>query len=171
MEQGELKRKLEEKNKEDEQKRKEKSTSFILMDNWGGWQPPCISTGLEESFGYAYGLRNTKQRKEQEDKFKTQPKPLPSKETIQPKEIIIKNPSIPGGYIANDEPEEEGVMIPKKYKSQKAPEINKVPESSTHKKQSPVKNKVEEENKVCLKKEEQIVKRPPVKKMMRTQLL
>ncbi|MBW0547628.1 hypothetical protein O181_087343, partial [Austropuccinia psidii MF-1] len=104
------------------------------MDDWGDWQPPCISTGLEEPFGYAYGLRNTKQRKEQEEKLKTQSQQLPSKETIQPKETIIKNPRIPGGYIENVEPEEERVMITAKYKSQKAPEIYKVPESSTPKK-------------------------------------
>ncbi|MBW0496529.1 hypothetical protein O181_036244 [Austropuccinia psidii MF-1] len=132
------------------------------MNNWGYWQPPCISTGLGEHFGYAYGLRNTKKRKEQEDKSQTQTKPLPSKETIQPKEIIVKNPRIPGGYIENDEPEEERVMITKKYNSQKAPEINKVPESSTPKNQSPVQNKVEEEKKVSLIKEK-IIKRPPVK--------
>ncbi|MBW0537999.1 hypothetical protein O181_077714 [Austropuccinia psidii MF-1] len=113
-EKEELKRKLEEKTKEEEQKKKDKSTAFISMDDWGNWQPPCISTGLEEPLGYAYGLRNTKQRKEQEYKLKTQSQPLHSKETIQPKEKIIKKPSIPGGYIENDEPEEERVMIPTK---------------------------------------------------------
>ncbi|MBW0526952.1 hypothetical protein O181_066667 [Austropuccinia psidii MF-1] len=133
------------------------------MDDWGDWQPPCISTGLEEPLGYAYGLRNTKQRKEQEEKLKTKSQQLPSKETIQPKETIIKKPSIPGGYIENDEPKEERVMIPTKYKSQKSPEINKLPEPSTPKTQTPLKNKLEQENKVILKKEEQLIKRPPVK--------
>ncbi|MBW0493446.1 hypothetical protein O181_033161 [Austropuccinia psidii MF-1] len=106
------------------------------MHYYGDLQPPCISSGLEEPLGYAYGLRNKKQRKEQEDKFIPQPQPLHSKETIQPKEVIIKKPSIPGGYIENDEPEEESMVIPIKYKSQNALKINKVPESSTFKKQS-----------------------------------
>ncbi|MBW0465737.1 hypothetical protein O181_005452 [Austropuccinia psidii MF-1] len=121
------------------------------MDDLGDWQPPCISTGLEEPLGYAYVLRN-KKRKEKEDKSKTQSQSLPSKENNKPKQKIIKNTSIPGGFIENDEPEEERVMIPTKYKSQKAPEINKEPEPSTPKKQTPVKNKVEEENRVSLKK-------------------
>ncbi|MBW0493915.1 hypothetical protein O181_033630 [Austropuccinia psidii MF-1] len=133
------------------------------MDDWGNWQPPCISTGLEDSLESAYGLRNTKQRKEQEDKLKHQYQPFPSKETIQPKETIIKKPSIPGGYIENEEPEEERVIIPKKYKSQKTPEINKLPEPSTPKTKTQSKNKVEGENRFSLKKEEQIIKRPPLK--------
>ncbi|MBW0525398.1 hypothetical protein O181_065113 [Austropuccinia psidii MF-1] len=70
-EQEEIKRKLEEKTKEEEQRRKENLTAFISMDDWGDWKPPCISTGLEETFGYAYGLRNTTQRKEQEEKLET----------------------------------------------------------------------------------------------------
>ncbi|MBW0515661.1 hypothetical protein O181_055376 [Austropuccinia psidii MF-1] len=86
------------------------------MDDWGDWQQPCNSTGLEKPIGYAYGLRNKRQRKEQEDKLITQSQPSTSKETIQLKETIIKKPSIPGGYIENDESEEERVMIPKKYK-------------------------------------------------------
>ncbi|MBW0525734.1 hypothetical protein O181_065449 [Austropuccinia psidii MF-1] len=91
------------------------------MDNWGDWEPPCISTGLEEPFGYAYGLRNTKQRIENQEKYKAQP--LPSKETIQPKDTIKKKTSIPGGFI-----EEEKVIIPTKYKSSKSEEVIKPPE-------------------------------------------
>ncbi|MBW0526407.1 hypothetical protein O181_066122 [Austropuccinia psidii MF-1] len=122
----ELKRKLEEKNKEEEQKKKEKSTAFISMDNWGDWEPPCISTELEEPFGYAYGLRNTKQRIENQEKSKAQS--LPSKETIQPKDTIKKKTSIPGGFIEEEEAEEEKVIIPTKYKSSKSEEVVKPPE-------------------------------------------
>ncbi|MBW0553192.1 hypothetical protein O181_092907, partial [Austropuccinia psidii MF-1] len=49
-EQEELKRKLEEKNKEEQQKKKEKLISSISIDNWGDWEPPCLSTGLDEPF-------------------------------------------------------------------------------------------------------------------------
>ncbi|MBW0507588.1 hypothetical protein O181_047303 [Austropuccinia psidii MF-1] len=125
-EQEELKRKLEEKTKEEEQKKKEESNAFISMDNWGVWGPPCISTGLEEPFGYAYGLRNTKQRIENQEKSKAQP--LPSKETIQPKDTIKKKTSIPGGFIEEEEAEEEKVIIPTKYKSSKSEEVVKPPE-------------------------------------------
>ncbi|MBW0553817.1 hypothetical protein O181_093532 [Austropuccinia psidii MF-1] len=52
-EQEELKRELEENAKEEEQMKKKKLTAFISMDNWGDWERPCISTGLEERFGYA----------------------------------------------------------------------------------------------------------------------
>ncbi|MBW0566059.1 hypothetical protein O181_105774 [Austropuccinia psidii MF-1] len=82
-EQEELKKMLEEEKKEEEQNKKEKANDFISMDNWGNWEPPCISTGLEEPFGYAYDLRNKNQRIEDQEKSKAQP--LPSKETIQPK--------------------------------------------------------------------------------------
>ncbi|MBW0555715.1 hypothetical protein O181_095430 [Austropuccinia psidii MF-1] len=102
-EQEELKRKLEKKTKEEEQKKKEKSTGFISMDNWDDGEPLCISKGLEEPFWYAYGLRNTKQRIENQEKSKAQP--LPSKETIQPKDTIKKKTSIPGGFIDKEEAE------------------------------------------------------------------
>ncbi|MBW0546816.1 hypothetical protein O181_086531 [Austropuccinia psidii MF-1] len=124
-EQEEVKRNLEEKTKEEEQKKKEKSTAFISMDNWGDCKPPCISTGLEEPFGYAYGLRNTKQRIENQAKCKAQN--LPSKEDIQPKDTIKKKTCIPGGFI-EDEAEEGKVIIPIKYKSSKSEEVFKPPE-------------------------------------------
>ncbi|MBW0548494.1 hypothetical protein O181_088209 [Austropuccinia psidii MF-1] len=91
------------------------------MDNWGDWEPPCISTGLEEPLGYAYGLRNTKKSIENQEKSKAQP--LPSKETIQPKDTIKKKTIIPGGFI-----EEEKIIIPTKYKSSKSEEVVKPPE-------------------------------------------
>ncbi|MBW0556245.1 hypothetical protein O181_095960 [Austropuccinia psidii MF-1] len=99
-EQEELKKKLEEKAKEEKQKKKEKSTAFITMDNWEDWQPPLISTG-REPLGYAYGLRNTKKRRENEDRAKAQSQPLPEREVTQPQEILKKRTSIPGGYIDN----------------------------------------------------------------------
>ncbi|MBW0570624.1 hypothetical protein O181_110339 [Austropuccinia psidii MF-1] len=138
-EQEELKRNLEERNKEEEQKKKEKSTAFISMDNWGDWEPPCISTGLEEPLGYAYGLRNTKQRIENQEKSKAQP--LPSKETIQPKDTIKKKTSIPGGFIEEEEVEEEKVIIPTKYKSSKPQEVIKPPEPTQPKLTPPAKEK------------------------------
>ncbi|MBW0521779.1 hypothetical protein O181_061494 [Austropuccinia psidii MF-1] len=61
-EKEELKKKFEETAKEEEQKNKENSIAFITMDNWGEWQPPSISTGIEP-LGYYYGLRNTKKKK------------------------------------------------------------------------------------------------------------
>ncbi|MBW0479466.1 hypothetical protein O181_019181 [Austropuccinia psidii MF-1] len=98
------------------------------MDSWGDWEPPCISTGLEEPLGYAYGLRNTKQRIENQEKSKSQA--LPSKETIQPKDTIKKETSIPGGFIEEEESEKEKVIIPTKYKSSKTEEAVKPPEST-----------------------------------------
>ena len=75
---------------------------------------------------YAYGLRSTKQRIENQEKSKAQP--LPSKETIQPKDTIKKKTSIPGGLIEEEEAEEEKVIIPTKYKSSKPQEVIKPPE-------------------------------------------
>ncbi|MBW0542492.1 hypothetical protein O181_082207 [Austropuccinia psidii MF-1] len=138
-EQEELKRNSEEKNKEEEQNKKEKSTAFISMDNWGDWEPPCISTGSEEPLGYAYGLRNTKQRIENKEKFRAQP--LPSKETIKPKDTRKKKTSIPGGFIEEEEVEEEKVIIPTKYKSSKAEEVVRPPEPSQPKPTAPAKEK------------------------------
>ncbi|MBW0554093.1 hypothetical protein O181_093808 [Austropuccinia psidii MF-1] len=89
------------------------------MDDWADWKTPCISIGIEEPLGYAYGLRNTKQRKEQEYRLETQYQPLTSKETIQPRENITKMTGVPGGFIDTAEPGEERVMIPTKYKAQK----------------------------------------------------
>ncbi|MBW0490743.1 hypothetical protein O181_030458 [Austropuccinia psidii MF-1] len=62
-EQEEIQRKLEEKTREEEQKRKEKSTVFISMDNWGDWQPPCISTGLEEPFWICLWIKEYTKKK------------------------------------------------------------------------------------------------------------
>ena len=109
------------------------------MDNWGDWEPPCISTGLEEPLVYAYGLRNTKQRIENQEKSKAQP--LPSKETIQPKDTIKKKTSIPGGFIEEEEAEEEKVIIPTKYKSSKPEEVVKPPEPTQPKPTAPAKEK------------------------------
>ncbi|MBW0469793.1 hypothetical protein O181_009508 [Austropuccinia psidii MF-1] len=112
-------------------KEKEKPTAFISMDNWGDWDPPYISTGLEEPFGNAYGLRNTKQRIENQEKSKAQP--LPSEEIIHPKCTIKKKTSIPGGFIEEEEAEEEKVIIPTKYKSSKPEEVVKPPEPTKSK--------------------------------------
>ncbi|MBW0500418.1 hypothetical protein O181_040133 [Austropuccinia psidii MF-1] len=91
------------------------------MNDWGYWEQPCISTGLEEPLGYAYGLRNRKKGIENQEKFKTQP--LSSKDTIQPKDTIKKKTGIPGGFI-----EEEKIIIPTKYKRSKPEEVYKPPE-------------------------------------------
>ncbi|MBW0566114.1 hypothetical protein O181_105829 [Austropuccinia psidii MF-1] len=96
------------------------------MDNWGDWEPPCISTGLKEPLGYAYGLRSTKQRIENQGKSKA--KSLPSKETIQPKDNTKNKTSFPGGFIEEEEADEEKVIIPTKYKSSKPQEVFKPPE-------------------------------------------
>ncbi|MBW0550481.1 hypothetical protein O181_090196, partial [Austropuccinia psidii MF-1] len=80
----------------------------------------------EEPFGYAYGLRNTKQRIENQEKSKAQP--LPSKVTIQPKDTIKKKTSIPGGFIEEEEAEEGKLTIPTEYKSPKPEEVVKPPE-------------------------------------------
>ncbi|MBW0512018.1 hypothetical protein O181_051733 [Austropuccinia psidii MF-1] len=109
------------------------------MDNSGDWEPPWISTGLEEPFGYAYGLRNTKQRIENQEKSKAQL--LPSKETIQPKDTIKKKTSIPGGFIEEEESDEEKVIIPKKYKSSKPEEVGKLPEPTKINPKTPEKEK------------------------------
>ncbi|MBW0486663.1 hypothetical protein O181_026378 [Austropuccinia psidii MF-1] len=94
------------------------------MENWGNFQPPIISTGREPS-GYAHGLSNTKQRRENEDKSKAQTQPLPKTEVIQPPEILNKETSIPDGLIDNDDQEEEKVMIPTRYKSPRPSDTNK----------------------------------------------
>ncbi|MBW0546534.1 hypothetical protein O181_086249, partial [Austropuccinia psidii MF-1] len=107
---------LEEKAKEEEQKKKENSTAFITIDNWEDWQPPSIST-RREPLGYAYGLRNTKQRRENEDRAKARSQPLSEREVTQPQEILKKKTSIPGGFIDNDDQEDEKVIIPTRYKS------------------------------------------------------
>ncbi|MBW0529162.1 hypothetical protein O181_068877 [Austropuccinia psidii MF-1] len=131
-EQEELKKKLEEKSKRRGKKKKEKSTSFITMDNWGEWQPPLISTG-GEPLGYAYGLRNTKPRRENEDKAKVQSQPSPERKVSQPQEILKRNTSILGVFIDNDDQEEEKVIIPTRYKSPRPLEVNKEEEVATHK--------------------------------------
>ncbi|MBW0478715.1 hypothetical protein O181_018430 [Austropuccinia psidii MF-1] len=60
-EQEEIKRKVEEKNKEEEKGKKKNSAYFMLMDNLVDWEPPFVTTGLEEPLRYAYGLSETKQ--------------------------------------------------------------------------------------------------------------
>ncbi|MBW0541521.1 hypothetical protein O181_081236, partial [Austropuccinia psidii MF-1] len=123
-EQEELKKKLQEKSKEEEQKKTEKSTAFITMDNWKDWKPPSISTG-RETLGYSYGLRNTKQRTENEDKAKRQSQSLPKKEVNKPQETLKKKTSIPGGFIDDEHHEEEKVIIPTRYKSPRPSAIDK----------------------------------------------
>ncbi|MBW0526042.1 hypothetical protein O181_065757 [Austropuccinia psidii MF-1] len=115
----ELKKKLEEKAKDGEQKKKEKSTAFITMDNWEDCQPPLISTG-REPLGYSYGLRNTKQRRENEDKAKAQSQPLPERE------------------------EEEKVIKPTIYKSPRPLGVNKEEEVAIHKNKTPQKQPMDE---------------------------
>ncbi|MBW0548799.1 hypothetical protein O181_088514 [Austropuccinia psidii MF-1] len=123
-EQEDLKKKLEGKAKEEEKKKKEKSTAFITMENWGEWKPPLISTGMEP-LGYTYGLRNTKQRRENEEKSKDQSQPLPEREVTQPQEILKRKTSISGGIIDNEDQQEEKVIIPTRYKSPRPLEVNK----------------------------------------------
>ncbi|MBW0563276.1 hypothetical protein O181_102991 [Austropuccinia psidii MF-1] len=106
------------------------------MENWGEWQPPLISTG-REPLGYAYGLRNTKQRTENEDKAKAQSQPLPEREVNEPQDILKRKTSIPGGFIENDDKEEEKVIIPTRYKSPRPLEVNKESEVAIHKNKTP----------------------------------
>ncbi|MBW0499677.1 hypothetical protein O181_039392 [Austropuccinia psidii MF-1] len=106
------------------------------MDNWGDWKPPWNSTGVEEPLGYAYGLRDTKQKIENQEKYKSQP--LPSKENIQPKDTIMKKTRIPGGFIEEEEAE-ENLKIPTRYKSSKPEEVVSPPEQTQPKFTSPVK--------------------------------
>ncbi|MBW0475005.1 hypothetical protein O181_014720 [Austropuccinia psidii MF-1] len=80
------------------------------MDYLGDWQPPFISTGLEEPLRYSDGLRNTDQTIEKEERLKAKYQQLPSKETIQPKDTIRKGTSIPGGSIQNEYPEKGGII-------------------------------------------------------------
>ncbi|MBW0543566.1 hypothetical protein O181_083281 [Austropuccinia psidii MF-1] len=99
----------------------------------------CMEEGLEEPLGYSYGLRNTKQRVENQEKNKAQP--LPSKDTIQPKETIKKKTIIPVGFIEEEEAEEEKVIIPTKYKSSKPDEVVKPPEPTQPNLTKPSKDK------------------------------
>ncbi|MBW0562039.1 hypothetical protein O181_101754 [Austropuccinia psidii MF-1] len=73
---------LEEKDKKvpkaEEQKKEEKSTAVVSMEDWGEWQPPCISTGIEPS-NINFGLRQTKQRMEREERNKSQSLNIPEK--------------------------------------------------------------------------------------------
>ncbi|MBW0549666.1 hypothetical protein O181_089381 [Austropuccinia psidii MF-1] len=105
------------------------------MDNWEDWKPPSIPTG-REPLGYSYGLRNTKQRAENEDKAKAQSQPLPKEEVNKPQETFKKKTSIPGGFIDDEDNEEEKVIIPTRYKSPRPSEIKKesnvaIPKSKT----------------------------------------
>ncbi|MBW0520152.1 hypothetical protein O181_059867 [Austropuccinia psidii MF-1] len=83
------------------------------MDNWGDWELPWISTGLEEPLG----------------------------ETIQPKDTIKKKTSIPGVFIVEEGAEEGKVMIPTKYKSSKPEEVLKPPETTKPNLNTPAKEK------------------------------
>ncbi|MBW0552585.1 hypothetical protein O181_092300 [Austropuccinia psidii MF-1] len=99
------------------------------MEDWGEWQPPCISTGIEPS-NINFGLRQTKQRMEREERNKSQSLNIPEKLPVQSKEVIKKKVSFPGGYIEEEDTEEgERVIIPSKYKEAKEPNIIKEPES------------------------------------------
>ncbi|MBW0563426.1 hypothetical protein O181_103141 [Austropuccinia psidii MF-1] len=124
---------LEEKDKKvpkaEEQKKEEKSTAVVSMEDWGEWQPPCISTGIEP-LNINFGLRQTKQRMEREERNKSQSLNIPEKLPVQSKEVIKKKVSFPGGYIEEEDTEEgERVIIPSKYKEPKDPNIIKEQES------------------------------------------
>ncbi|MBW0498408.1 hypothetical protein O181_038123 [Austropuccinia psidii MF-1] len=130
------------------------------MDNWGEWQPPLISTG-REPLGYAYGLRNTKKRRENEDKAKAQSQPLPAREVTQPQEILKRKTSIPGGFIDNDDQQEEKLIIPTRYKSPRPSEFNKEEEVAIHKNKTPQEQPIDEiESLIKAPKEERIAIKP-----------
>ncbi|MBW0552711.1 hypothetical protein O181_092426 [Austropuccinia psidii MF-1] len=113
------------------------------MDNWEDWKPPSISTG-REPLGYSYGLRNTKQRMENEDQAKDKSQPLPEKEVNKPQEKLKKKTSIPGGFIDDEDHEEEKVIIPTRYKSPRPLEVNKESEVAIPKSKTPQKQPMDE---------------------------
>ncbi|MBW0587889.1 hypothetical protein O181_127604 [Austropuccinia psidii MF-1] len=99
------------------------------MEDWGEWQPPCISTGIEPS-NINFGLRQTKQRMEREERNKSQSLNIAESLPVQSKEVIKKKVSFPGGYIEEEDTEEgERAIIPSKYKEAKEPNIIKEPEA------------------------------------------